>query len=355
MDFAPPGMPTSQNTANNSTKERPLHLPKHNGRTNAFLCKKCNEDAEDERCFAVVFSVLFMIEIFGISFYLKRHIDNPLKLLMHGMEEVSEGKRDVMLDYVTDKEFDAIRNRFNLMADKLRESEDKRHQIEQSRNQMLFELAHDLKNPVASIKGSITALLEGLVPEEKKADYYKTIDMKVERISTLTDDMNISIKMESDDYKINPERKDICELVRTICAEFYEDITSTGKEFDISIPDEEFYADVDSQLFKRVISNLLANANKYNTSGNAVGIDVSHDNGAITIQVADDGEAIAKDFVPKMFDAFSRGDTTRKTDGGTGLGLAIAKKIAIKHKAVLSYDRTKDRNLFVFKLKEASA
>ena len=314
-----------------------------------------NENGSNFTIFIVVFSVLFMIEIFGISFYLKRHIDNPLKLLMHGMEEVSEGKRDVMLDYVTDKEFDAIRNRFNLMADKLRESEDKRHQIEQSRNQMLFELAHDLKNPVASIKGSITALLEGLVPEEKKADYYKTIDMKVERISTLTDDMNISIKMESDDYKINPERKDICELVRTICAEFYEDITSTGKEFDISIPDEEFYADVDSQLFKRVISNLLANANKYNTSGNTVGIDVSHDNGAITIEVADDGEPIAKDFVPKMFDAFSRGDTTRKTDGGTGLGLAIAKKIAIKHKAVLSYDRTKDRNLFVFKLKEASA
>ncbi|MBQ7614476.1 MAG: ATP-binding protein, partial [Butyrivibrio sp.] len=114
-------------------------------------------------------------------------------------------------------------------------------------------------------------------------------------------------------------------------------------------------ADVDSQLFKRVISNLLANANKYNTSGNTVGIDVSHENGAITIEVADDGEAIAKDFVPKMFDAFSRGDTTRKTDGGTGLGLAIAKKIAIKHKAVLSYDRTKDRNLFVFKLKEALA
>lgn len=314
-----------------------------------------NENGSSFSVFLIAFLVLFVIEILGISLYLKRHIDNPLKLLMHGMEEVSEGKRDVMLDYVTDKEFDAIRNSFNLMAGKLRESEEKRHQVEQSRNQMLFELAHDLKNPVASIKGSITALLEGLVPEEKKADYYKTIDMKVERISTLTDDMNISIKMESDDYKINPERKDICELVRTICAEFYEDITSTGKEFDISIPDEEFYADVDSQLFKRVISNLLANANKYNTSGNTVGIDVSHENGAITIEVADDGEAIDKDFVPKMFDAFSRGDTTRKTDGGTGLGLAIAKKIAIKHKAVLSYDRTKDRNLFVFKLKEALA
>ncbi len=312
-----------------------------------------NENGKNFYVFLIVFSVLFMLEILGISLYLKRHIDNPLKLLMHGMEEVSDGKRDVVLDYVTDKEFEAIRNRFNLMADKLRKSEEKRHQIEQSRNQMLFELAHDLKNPVSSIKGCISALSEGLVPEERKADYYKTIDMKVTRISALTEDMNISLKMESDDYKIYPEKRDICELVRIICAEFYEDITSTGKEFDISIPDEEFYADVDSQLFKRVISNLLANANKYNISGNNVGIDVSHGDGAITIKVADDGEAISKDFVPKMFDAFSRGDTTRKTDGGTGLGLAIARKIAIKHKAMLKYERSDDQNLFIFKLKEA--
>jgi hypothetical protein len=50
-----------KDSANNRAKESPLHLPKHDGRTNAFLCNKCNEDAENERCFAVVSSVLFMV------------------------------------------------------------------------------------------------------------------------------------------------------------------------------------------------------------------------------------------------------------------------------------------------------
>ena len=60
MDFAPTGMPTSQSTANNIAKESPLHLPEHNGRTKAFLCKECNEDAENERCFEIGFSVNLM-------------------------------------------------------------------------------------------------------------------------------------------------------------------------------------------------------------------------------------------------------------------------------------------------------
>ena len=118
--------------------------------------------------FIVVMVALFLLEVLLISNYLKRHIDKPLKLLMQGMDEVSEGKRDVVLDYKTDKEFEDIRDRFNLMAEKLKESEAEKHRLQQNRNQMLLELAHDIKNPVASIKSSIGALEEGLVAEDKR-------------------------------------------------------------------------------------------------------------------------------------------------------------------------------------------
>jgi signal transduction histidine kinase len=149
---------------------------------------------------------LFLLEVLLISSYLKRHIDKPLKLLMQGMDEVSEGKRDVVLEYKTDKEFEDIRDRFNLMAEKLRESENEKHKLQQNRNQMLLELAHDIKNPVASIKSSVSALEEGLVAEDKKDDYYRRIDMKAERIRTLIEDMNTSLKLESDDYKLSLEK-----------------------------------------------------------------------------------------------------------------------------------------------------
>ncbi|WP_408072636.1 ATP-binding protein [Butyrivibrio sp. JL13D10] len=305
-----------------------------------------NENGKRYLEFLAVFAALFVAEIAGISFYLKRHIEMPLKFLMQGMDEVSEGKRDVVIDYITDKEFEDIRDRFNSMACKLKESEERRHQVEQSRNQMLLELAHDIKNPIASIKGSICALEEGLVPEEKIDDYYKTIEMKAERIRTLTDDINTSLKMESDEYKLNLEKTDVCELVRRICVEFYEDITATGKEFDIDIAEESLFAQVDPQLFGRAINNLIGNANKYNETGNNIGVKVRGDSGKITIEVWDDGEAIDKDFAERMFEPFARGDATRKTDGGTGLGLVISRKIAEKHKGSLKYKRAGNKNCF---------
>ena len=300
--------------------------------------------------FVAVLAALFLLEVLLISNYLKRHIDKPLKHLMQGMDEVSEGERDVVLDYKTDKEFEDIRDRFNMMARKLKETEEEKHRIEQSRNQMLLELAHDIKNPVASIKSSVSALEEGLVAEDKKEDYFRRIDMKAERIRTLIEDMNTSLKMESDDYKLNLEKADVSEIVRRICVEFYEDITETGKDFDIEIPEESLYADVDVQLFGRVINNLLANANKYNSTGKNISVNVRKDSDQIVVEVADDGDAIAEDFVPRMFEAFSRGDSTRKTDGGTGLGLAITHKIIEKHGGTLKYIRAEDKNLFCIRI-----
>lgn len=315
--------------------------------------------------FLWIFLGFFVLEIAIISLYLKKHIDKPLKLLMAGMDDVSEGKRDVVLDYKTDREFEDIRDRFNLMAQKLKESEDERHRTLQSRNQMLLELAHDIKNPVASIKSSIIALEEGLVAEEKKPAYYKTIEVKAERISTLADDINTSLKMESDKYKLNTEKADICEVVRRISAEFYEEITDNGKDFDIDIQDTPIWGDIDVKLFGRVVGNLLNNANKYNDSGELIKVQVyekactqKHEandgtgtgHNEVFIEVMDDGDAIDKAFVPRLFEAFSRGDANRKTDGGTGLGLAIASKIIEKHGGTLEYKRKENMNCFCIKL-----
>lgn len=300
--------------------------------------------------FLTVFLVLFIAVLLGISLYLKKHIERPLRRLMEGMDEVSEGKRDVVLDYNTDREFEEIRDKFNLMAEKLKDSEEEKRRLEQNRNSMLLELAHDIKNPVASIRSSISALDEGLVPDEKIKDYYRTIDMKAERIQTLTDDMNTSLKLESDDYKLDKEKTDICEVLRRICVEYYEDISNTGKDFEIDIPDEPIEALIDVKLFGRVIHNLLGNANKYDREGKLIEISLKKEPEDIVIKVCDDGEAIAEDFVPRMFEAFSRGDKSRKTDGGTGLGLAISRKIVEKHGGSLRYVRAEGKNCFCVRI-----
>ena len=136
--------------------------------------------------------------------------------------------------------------------------------------------------------------------------------------------------------------------------EFYEEIAATGKEFDIDIPDEAVFANLDTQLFRRAVSNLLGNANKYNETGSNVGVRVLDDSGKITIEVYDDGEAIDEEFAARMFESFARGDKTRKTDGGTGLGLAISRKIVERHHGTLKYKRSGGRNCFVIAMKKCA-
>ncbi len=309
-----------------------------------------NGSGKNTWIFFAAFGFLFLLEVAGISLYLKKHIDKPLRQLMEGMDEVSDGKRDIVIDYNSDREFDEIRDRFNRMASKLKESEDEKHRIEQGRNQILLELAHDIKNPLASIKSSIGALKEGLVEEEKIGDYYRMIDNKAERIRMLTEDMNTSLKLESDAYRLIEEEADLSETLRVICADFYEEISDTGKDFDIDIPEEAVPVMIDKKLFTRVIQNLLSNANKYNSTGKNVSLRMYQEDGRIVIEVADDGEAVSEDFVPRMFDEFARGDKTRKTDGGTGLGLAIARKIVEKHGGSLKYIRAEEQNIFCIRM-----
>ncbi len=104
-----------------------------------------------------------------------------------------------------------------------------------------------------------------------------------------------------------------------------------------------------------VINNLLANAGKYNKTGQNIGIRLSSEHGNIKIEVFDDGEVISKEFVPRLFEPFSRGDRTRKTDGVTGLGLAISRKIVEKHGGSLEHSYAMKRNVFTICLGQMSA
>lgn len=235
---------------------------------------------------------------------------------------------------------------FNVMSSKLEQEKAENTMLIKKKNQLLLELSHDIKTPIATIKSYSNALEAGLVPEEKKQSYYRTIDKKVDRILKLSEDMFLMLKMDYADYKIQPENTDICELLRQICAEYYEEIEEAGFTFNIDIPEEAYFYQIDVGLFSRVIGNLLTNAKKYNRTGRNIQMQAFLERDIFKIKVMDDGEAISQEVNASMFDAFSRGDKARSSDGGTGLGLAIAKAIVEKHGGQIGYNREGSYNIF---------
>jgi len=118
----------------------------------------------------------------------------------------------------------------------------------------------------------------------------------------------------------------------------------------IDIPENEINAKIDTDLFSRIVGNLLSNTKKYNKTGNTISVKLSAENNKISLTVCDNGSEIDKAFAKQMFSAFSRGDKARKTDGGTGLGLAISRIIVEKHGGTLNYSRKGNENVFEVEL-----
>lgn len=278
------------------------------------------------------------------SWYIYRKIRKPLKQIGEGMHRVADGEENVRLSFRTEGEFMEIVDSFNVMVDRLEQEKAERAKLQKERNQMLLELSHDLKTPLATIKSSATALSEGIVNEEDLNRYYQTISLKGDRVNKMADDMFTMLKMESSDYCPDRKEVDFCEIVRQICAEYYEEMSYV--EVDIDIPEYAIKVMADESLITRTVANLVTNAIKYNQTGSKLEIKVCEKIDSVSLIVSDDGTEIADEVKERMFLAFVRGDASRKSTGGTGLGLAIARGIAKKHGGDVTYHYEDERNRF---------
>ena len=188
------------------------------------------------------------------------------------------------------------------------------------------------------------------MPENELTKYYQTIALKADRVNTMSEDLFTMLKMESADYQLEQKPLDLAELTRRICAEFYEEITEAGFDFEIEIPDEAVFVNGDEKLLARVISNLLVNAKKYDQTGKRIEVAIevmpASAKEVVMIRVSDDGTPIEPSVRDTMFHAFVRGESARNTKGGTGLGLSIAKAVMEKHGGTISYEERNGMNVF---------
>ena len=293
-------------------------------------------------CFA-----LCVLYIFLLSFWVNQKVKKPLSYIKEGFEKIGQGNAKTQLTFKAESEFEAIRDSFNHMATDLNSAIEEKEKVEQSRKMMLLNLSHDIRTPVATIKGYATALQEGLITEEdKKEQYYNTILLKSERISSLVDELFEYLKLENKDYEIRLEKININEFLRESVVEFYNEIQDNGFELEVSIPEQVCEVMIHPQWMNRAIGNLIGNALKYNKRGTHLTVCSEVHGKDISISICDNGVGIPKEIRGNMFDPFILGDNARQTSGGTGLGLAIVKAIIERHNGMLMYKDVKVGSCF---------
>lgn len=284
----------------------------------------------------IFFLLLSAVNIILFSRWISKKINKPLMEITNGISKMADGNYDTRLEFKAEKEFAVIRNSFNYMAEKLKNTEEEKEKIQQSRNRILVDLSHDIKTPISTIQCFTKALDEGLIEdEEKKQRYYNTIFTKCVRVSELINDLFEFVKLEDTDYKPIMIKSDFCEFIRKIITEFYDEMEEKDYKLDIRIPERDIVIGFDKKVMNRAISNLLCNSLKYNPKGTKLRIEIKETPSAVVLEIGDNGSGIPNHIKDIIFDPFVRGDESRKSDGGTGLGLAIAKKIVEKHNGKL--------------------
>lgn len=209
--------------------------------------------------------------------------------------------------------------------------------LEESRQEFVSNVSHELKTPITSMKVlSESILMQENVPVETYREFMNDIVLEIDREAQIISDLLTLVKTDKGSDSLNIERVDINELMEVILKR----LTPLAEKRNIEITFESFRevsADIDKVKFTLAISNLIENGIKYNVDGGWIRVSLNADHKNLYIKVADSGVGIPEDCVEHIFERFYRVDKARSRDtGGTGLGLAISKNIIVMHKGIIN-------------------
>lgn len=300
----------------------------------------------------ILIYVVFGIGIFTVTFLLLQEKSmRYIARISDAMQSISEGDLNITVDIEGDDEFSAMAASLNKMVGDLRELMDKEREAERTKNELITNIAHDLRTPLTSITGYLE-LLSGekkLDPEVEKK-YIGIAYVKTKRLEKLIEDLFGFTKLNYGKMSMHVARVDVVKLLSQLLEEFYPSFVDKNLSYELqsNVPVQVITAD--GNLLARLFDNLINNAIKYGADGKRILVRVHGDEDQVTISIVNYGYVIPSEELPLIFNKFYRVEQSRSTNtGGTGLGLAIAKNIVDMHGG--SIDVTSDLSGTVFTVK----
>jgi len=206
--------------------------------------------------------------------------------------------------------------------------------LENVRRDFVANVSHELKTPIASIKGFVETLLDGASKNPDDAmRFLRIVARQADRLNQIIEDLLSLSKIEQSELDANLplEEGPICAILDTAVADCQAAAGERNIRINVSC-DESVVANINARLLEQAVDNLLDNAIKYSEPDDEVLITARTLAGEVLISVTDHGCGIDRDHLPRLFERFYRVDKARSRKlGGTGLGLAIVKHIVQAH------------------------
>ncbi len=209
-------------------------------------------------------------------------------------------------------------------------------EAEHFRKQYLGNVAHELKTPIFNIQGYISTLLDGGLEDELiNRKYLERAEKSIDRLINIVNDLETINKLESNMNALSSDRFDIVALTREIAEQA--EIEADKRRIKLIVKGGDnlpspFWVQADKHYVGQVLVNLIVNSIRYGRENGQTKIHFRDLLDKILIEVEDNGQGIAKEDQPRIFERFYRTDKGRSREqGGTGLGLAIVKHIVEAH------------------------
>ncbi|WMJ77141.1 MULTISPECIES: sensor histidine kinase [unclassified Sedimentibacter] len=279
-----------------------------------------------------IMSIIFIDGIIALFFgYLfSRGLTKPLTNIINGVEKLGNGNYNVY--YRPKGIYRDVYSNVNNLSDILKNNESQRKKLEQMREEWIANISHDIKTPLASIKGYAEILSddEYEFSKEEIQSYAETINKKSNYIKELVDDLNLTTKLKNKASMLDKKEINLVKLVRRTVIDILNDPKYSDRDINFICKESVIHKEVDDILIKRVINNLLYNALIHNNHNVKIEVKVIKDEKA-HIFVTDNGKGMNPEELKHIFDRYYRGTNTGESHKGSGLGMAIAKDIVKAH------------------------
>ncbi len=294
------------------------------------------------------------IAIFSAVFFiLQERSMRYISRISAAIQNISEGDLNTTVEVVGDDEFTAMAVNLNKMVGDIRNLMDKEREAERTKNELITNVAHDLRTPLTSIIGYLELLSGDVkIPAEMQKKYIDIAYAKSKRLEKLIEDLFGFTKMNYGKLTMHVSKVDIVKLLSQLLEEFYPSFRDKDLSYELKSNVPAKIITADGNLLARLFDNLINNAIKYGAEGKKVLVQIHTEEELITISVTNYGYVIPAEDLPLLFNKFYRVEQSRSTNtGGTGLGLAIAKSIVDMHGGTINVTSDLNGTVFTVRLK----
>lgn len=301
-----------------------------------------------------VYIFLLLLAIVAIIWRLiRRYRSFEMKHVISELKYIAEGHFEHRIPSSSDTDLQEFIDSIHSLVDSTVEAMEEERRVEQTKDELITNVSHDIRTPLTSIIGYLELVTEERYTSDEQArSYVETAYKKAEQMKILVNDLFEYTSVHQADAPLNIMTFDMVQLIEQLAIDFLIEAKEKGMKIEVVSNEEKLEMQGDAEKLVRVFGNLLSNALKYGVGGTKIMIEIKAlKNERIQVVVKNDGQKIPEEAMGQLFERFYRAETSRSQEiASTGLGLAIVKSIVELHSGSITASTTKDWTTFVIEL-----